>query len=94
MGKIENQEIKDYAIELAINTFQSCELFTQVFGKNFAERRAIINVATVFTNDFSRTVSGYHSSSDASVTLCENKRNTPPLTIKELQEKIRIQLEN
>ena len=86
MEKIENQEIRDYAIELAANTFESCNLFTQVFGKNFAKRRAIMNVATVYTNDFSRTVNGYRSLTDASITLCERQQDALPLKLRELQK--------
>ena len=81
MKKIENPEVRDYLIKFVINQTQKCELFTKVFGKDFARKKLAINLQTVYTNEFSRTLEGYHPFYEPSITICTSNKNEERLSV-------------
>lgn len=81
MKKTENPEVKDYLIRFMINKTQQCELFTKVFGKDFARKKLATNLQTVYTNEYSRMRGGYHPHNEPSITLCTLDKNETRVSV-------------
>lgn len=85
MKKIENPEVRDYLIKFMINQTQQCELFTKVFGKDFARKKLATNLQTVYTNEYSRMRGGYHPHNEPSITLCTLNKNETRVSVDSIE---------
>ena len=59
MGKVENNDVRDYIVNYAISTLESCKLFTDTFGKGYVKKRLDINLDKVYTNEYLKTYMQY-----------------------------------
>lgn len=91
MERIENLEVKQYLIAFSISKLQTCNLFTQTFGKNFAKRRLALNLDKVYTNKIHKKKLGYYTPNDSSITLCTKEENTNILKIIDIKNNPSIQ---
>lgn len=74
MGKVENNDVRDYIVNYAISTLESCKLFTDTFGKGYVKKRLDINLDKVYTNEYLKTrEKGYYDTGNLSLTLCSEK---------------------
>ena len=88
MEKIENQEVKEYLMDVAISYLEICELFTEVYGKDFARKQLEANLTKVYTNEFSNRERGYADIYDRSITICSNIEKSNLLTPEEIKNDI------
>ena len=57
--KIENEEIKEYLIDVAVSRLQSCDVFTRTYGEEFASNKLKSNLCKVYTNEINYKRRGY-----------------------------------
>ncbi len=91
MDRVENDEVKEYIIEFAIEKLEACDLFVQVFGKGFAKKRLDINLDKVYTNEVNEKLGGYYDLKDSSVTICDKKPRERKLTVRDIKNIIFLQ---
>ena len=87
--KIENQEIKDYLINLATNRLQNCDVFTRTFGKKFAEKRLKTNLCKVYTNEVNKKCRGYaitQGKGASTITICCETEMNELLSVEQVTE--------
>lgn len=85
MNKIENLEIKEYLIDFVTEKCQQCDLFSKVFGKNFAKYKLKQNIKKVYTNKFDENRAAYFANEGKYISFCTNSDDTPPLTVSEIK---------
>lgn len=68
MEKIANQAVKEYLIEDTSKVLDGCELFTKVFGKDFA-RNSLKKLNTVYTNGENEEYEGYSDFVNYDITI-------------------------
>lgn len=91
MEKVENEEVKEYITQFAIDKLEACDLFIEVFGKGFAKKRLDINLDKVYTNEVSEDRGGYYDLGDSSVTICDRKPRERKLSVRDIKNNILLQ---
>ena len=74
MSKLENYELRKYAIDYIVSQLENCELFTKVFGEEFARRNAVNNISTVNIVKDDNSILGYYDLEFEAIFL-NNKSN-------------------
>jgi len=72
MKIVESPELKQYLENFVIQTLSKCELFTKVFGKNYAQERLRVNLDKVYVRPHYRKGAGWYECSDKFIVLCNN----------------------
>ena len=91
MERVENEEVKEYITQFAIDKLEACDLFVEVFGKGFAKKRLDINLDKVYTNEVSEDRGGYYDLGDSSVTICDSKPRERKLSVRDIKNVISLQ---
>ncbi len=73
MKKAENQEVKEYLIYTTSNILDGCEVFTRVFGENFARNSLEKNLNSVYTNVNKGNFEAYSNYENNYIIICSDK---------------------
>lgn len=69
MEKVENQAVKKYLINKTSKVLDTCELFTKIFGENFARNNLEKNLNTVYTNGEEERYEAYCDFENFNITI-------------------------
>lgn len=82
---MENEKIKQYLIEFVEKTLNQSDLFSRIYGKDFARQRLENNLKQVCTGVYSETASGWYDFFEKSITLCSDNKKAKPVTIGQIK---------
>lgn len=87
--KIENEEIKEYLIDVAVSRLQSCDVFTRTYGEEFASNKLKSNLCKVYTNEINYKRRGYANSwgkGTSTVTICCQEEKNKILSVEQIDD--------
>lgn len=78
---MENEQIKQYLMSFVEKTLNQCDLFTQIYGKNFVKQRLELNLDKVYMGGYSNCSAGEYNRKNKCITIYSNDESGDFITI-------------
>lgn len=91
MRKTLNNAIKEYTINFVTSKLENCQLFTRVFGKDFARESLYSNLKNVYTNQIDDEFLGYYAYEFKNITICAANGDGGLLTTEAVKKSPKLQ---